>query len=114
MSVEESRCLGLSWGRKCSILTIILSVIYLLVTLAYSLTMRLYLKGYYRSSHVAGLGAMVALFVLAHHMFRVRASLGCCSLQVSLLLFLTYLKTNIDKHFMAHLTYMDRGCVETF
>ena len=72
--------LGINCGRCSTIFLLLLSTIYFLAALAYTLTTRLYLHAYYCSAHVSAMSAIIALFVFSHHLLRLRSASGCTAL----------------------------------
>ncbi len=74
--IEESRCCGVNCGRGATTAILMMTSFYGVVCLGFSLVARLYLKMYYCTAHVAAMAVFAAVFVIVHHVGRVRWALG--------------------------------------
>ena len=73
---EETRSCGVNCGKGATITILILTTFYAAVCLSFSLVARFYLKMYYCAAHVAAMAMFGAIFVIVHHVGRVRWALG--------------------------------------
>ena len=74
--IEESRSCGVNCGKGATITILIMTTFYGSVCLSFSLVARLYLKMYFCAAHVATMSMFGAIFVIVHHIGKVRWALG--------------------------------------
>ena len=74
--IEESRSCGVNCGKGATITILIMTTFYGSVCLSFSLIARLYLKMYFCAAHVATMAMFGAVFVIVHHIGKVRWALG--------------------------------------
>jgi hypothetical protein len=56
---------------------LVLTTLYMLTSLTFTLVARLYMRAYYSGAHMAGLSVFVATSVLSHHLFKLQDAFAC-------------------------------------